>query len=237
MTRPPGTRLGAYEILTPLGAGGMGEVYRARDTRLPRDVALKLLPETFASNPERVARFEREAHTLAALNHPHIAQVYGFERAESSQALVMELGWVDEAGNIIDTFGDPRPRSRLFLSRDKQRVVMTISDETTGVPSTWIYELESGREAKVNDGTNAVLSPDAESVAYRSPADPIGLRRSSTAGTRATTITGRMGFPTDWLPDGRGLLLMSPEPGQQFDVSLMDLDTKTMYAAHSHAGW
>jgi hypothetical protein len=73
MPLSPGTRLGSYEILTPLGVGGMGEVYRARDSKLDRDVALKILPESFASDPERLARFEREAKTLAALNHPHIS--------------------------------------------------------------------------------------------------------------------------------------------------------------------
>ena len=77
MSLPPGTRIGAYEILAPLGAGGMGEVYRARDTKLGREVAIKILPDQFASDRERVARFEREARTLASLNHPHIAQIYG----------------------------------------------------------------------------------------------------------------------------------------------------------------
>ncbi len=101
MPLSPGMTLGCFEILAPLGAGGMGEVYRARDTRLQRDVALKLLPETFASDPDRIARFEREAHTLAALNHPHIAQVYGFERGESSQALVMELVEGDDLSQLI----------------------------------------------------------------------------------------------------------------------------------------
>ena len=101
MALSPGATLGAFEIIAPLGAGGMGEVYRARDTRLQRDVALKLLPETFASDPDRIARFEREAHTLAALNHPHIAQVYGFERGESSQALVMELVEGDDLSQLI----------------------------------------------------------------------------------------------------------------------------------------
>ena len=81
MSMATGTRLGPYEILAPLGAGGMGEVYRARDTTLGRDVALKMLPASFAGDPERLARFEREAKTLASLNHPHIAQIYGFERA------------------------------------------------------------------------------------------------------------------------------------------------------------
>ena len=72
----PGTRLGPYEILSAIGAGGMGEVYRARDTKLDRDVAIKVLPEAFAADPERIARFQREAKTLASLNHPHIAGIY-----------------------------------------------------------------------------------------------------------------------------------------------------------------
>ncbi len=69
MSLVPGTRLGAYEVIGPLGAGGMGEVYRAHDTKLGRDVAVKILPAAFAQNPERLARFQREAHTLAAINH------------------------------------------------------------------------------------------------------------------------------------------------------------------------
>jgi serine/threonine protein kinase len=87
----PGTRLGPYEIAAPLGAGGMGEVYRARDTNLDRQVAVKILPDFFAHDPERLARFEREAKTLAALNHSHIAQIYGFEKADGIRAIVMEL--------------------------------------------------------------------------------------------------------------------------------------------------
>src|SRR6266566_1810144 len=82
-----GTRLGPYEILAPIGAGGMGEVYRARDTKLGRDVAIKVLPQALAQDPERLARFEREAKVLAVLNHPNIAQIYGLEQ----RALVMEL--------------------------------------------------------------------------------------------------------------------------------------------------
>src|SRR4029453_15461313 len=86
-----GTRLGSYEILAAVGAGAMGEVYRARDTRLDRDVAIKILPEAFAADAERVARFQREAKVLASLNHPHIAAIYGLEDAEGVKALVMEL--------------------------------------------------------------------------------------------------------------------------------------------------
>ena len=87
----PGTRLGSYEITAQLGVGGMGEVYRAHDPKLGREVAIKVLPEDFAENPERLARFEREARSLAALNHPNIATVHGFEKDGSTHFLVMEL--------------------------------------------------------------------------------------------------------------------------------------------------
>jgi Tol biopolymer transport system component len=87
----PGTRLGPYEITSAIGAGGMGEVYRARDTRLNRGVALKVLPDVFANDTERMARFEREAKLLASLNHPNIAAIYGLEESGSTRALVMEL--------------------------------------------------------------------------------------------------------------------------------------------------
>src|SRR6267378_1148610 len=86
-----GTRIGQYEVLGPLGAGGMGEVYRARDTKLGRDVALKILPDAFASDPDRLARFQREAQVLASLNHPNIAHIHGLEESDGVRALVMEL--------------------------------------------------------------------------------------------------------------------------------------------------
>jgi serine/threonine-protein kinase len=86
-----GARLGPYEILAPLGVGGMGEVYRAKDTKLNRDVALKVLPEAFTLDPDRVARFRREAQVLASLNHPNIGAIYGLEESDGAQALVLEL--------------------------------------------------------------------------------------------------------------------------------------------------
>ena len=86
-----GARLGPYEVLASLGAGGMGEVYRSRDTKLNRDVAIKVLPESFANDAERLARFEREAQMLAALNHPNIAHIHGLEEFNGIRALVMEL--------------------------------------------------------------------------------------------------------------------------------------------------
>ncbi len=86
-----GARLGPYEVSGPLGAGGMGEVYRARDTRLKRDVALKILPVSFATDAERLARFQREAEVLASLSHPHVAGIYGLEESDGMRALVLEL--------------------------------------------------------------------------------------------------------------------------------------------------
>src|SRR5262249_40637408 len=91
MVLTPGTRIGAYDVVALLGAGGMGEVYRARDSRLGRDVALKILPAAFTSDPDRLARFRREAQVLAALSHPHIAAIYGLEEADHRQFLVLEL--------------------------------------------------------------------------------------------------------------------------------------------------
>jgi serine/threonine-protein kinase len=91
MSLTPGARLGSYEIIASLGAGGMGEVYRARDMRLDRHVAIKVLPESIAGAADRLARFDREAKLLATLNHPLIAQVYGFEQSGNTRAIVMEL--------------------------------------------------------------------------------------------------------------------------------------------------
>src|SRR5262250_393027 len=91
MTLTVGVKLGPYEIQSAIGAGGMGEVYRATDITLGRQVAIKVLPEAFAQDPERVARFEREAKTLASLNHPNIAIIHGLEKSQGTYALVMEL--------------------------------------------------------------------------------------------------------------------------------------------------
>src|SRR5581483_2490895 len=90
-TVTPGTRLGPYQIVSLLGSGGMGEVYRARDTKLGRDVAIKVLPTAIAGDPDRRARFEREAQLLAALNHPNIAHIHGYEDSHAAPALIMEL--------------------------------------------------------------------------------------------------------------------------------------------------
>ncbi len=91
MALAAGTRLGPYEVAAQIGKGGMGEVYQATDTKLKRQVAIKVLPESVAADADRLARFQREAEVLASLNHPHIAAIYGLEDADGVKALVMEL--------------------------------------------------------------------------------------------------------------------------------------------------
>ena len=101
MALTPGTRLGVYEIVAAIGEGGMGQVFRARDTKLDRDVAIKILPEAFAHDADRLARFTREAKTLASLNHPHIAGIHGLEESGGITALVMELVEGDDLSQRI----------------------------------------------------------------------------------------------------------------------------------------
>src|SRR5512138_3773182 len=91
MPLTPGTRLGPYEILSPIGAGGMGEVYRARDTRLGRDVAVKVLPASFSTDPDRLRRFEQEARAAGLLNHPNVTAVYDVGTVDGSPYVVSEL--------------------------------------------------------------------------------------------------------------------------------------------------
>ena len=101
-----GCRLGPYDVTALIGEGGMGEVYQATDTKLNRQVALKILPEAFASDPDRLARFVREAQVLASLNHPNIGHIYGLEEAEGQKALVLEL--VEGATLVDRSVCDPR---------------------------------------------------------------------------------------------------------------------------------
>src|SRR3954470_18998649 len=111
MSLAAGVRLGVYEVVGLLGAGGMGEVYRARDTKLRREVALKILPPLFAADPDRRARFTREAHVLASLNHPHIASIYGIEESADVTALVLELVEGDTLADRIARGPIPLPEA------------------------------------------------------------------------------------------------------------------------------
>ena len=110
MRLTPATRLGPYEIVALLGAGGMGEVYRARDPRLGRDIAVKVLPEDMASAPDRLARFEREAKTVAGLNHPNIVVLHSIEEAAGTRFLTMELVEGRSLADVVTPGGLPMSR-------------------------------------------------------------------------------------------------------------------------------
>ena len=193
----PGARLGVYRIETLVGAGGMGEVYRARDTKLQRDVAIKALPEAFARDTERLARFEREARTLASLNHPNIAQIYGFEESDGIKALVMELvegptladriaqGAVplDEALRIATQIADAleAAHDRGVIHRDlKSANVKLRRDGTVKVLDFGLAKRPSGtdaRDVRVDLLTGSGLTGDGVilgTVGYMSPEQAAG---------------------------------------------------------------
>src|SRR5262245_57897073 len=107
MPLTPASRLGLYEIVAPLGAGGMGEVYRARDTRLKREIAIKVLPGNVASSSDRLARFEREAWTVAGLNHPNIVTLHSIEEANGTHFLTMELVEGKDLAQLLTSGGLP----------------------------------------------------------------------------------------------------------------------------------
>src|ERR1700681_3195056 len=111
MPLAPGTKLGHYEMLAPIGAGGMGEVYRAKDTRLGRDVALKILPESFAREPDRLRRFEQEARAVAALNHPNILAIHDVGQHDGTPFLVSELLEGESLRAILDRGALPQRKA------------------------------------------------------------------------------------------------------------------------------
>jgi serine/threonine protein kinase len=120
MTLATGMKLGSYEIVAPLGAGGMGEVYRAHDTKLGREVAIKILPEAFSRDVERLARFQREAQVLASLNHPHIAAIYNLVDREPSPFLILELVEGETLADRIQRGRIPTPETLRIASHGRR---------------------------------------------------------------------------------------------------------------------
>jgi eukaryotic-like serine/threonine-protein kinase len=120
-----GTRLGSYELLAQIGAGGMGEVYKAHDTKLGRDVAIKILPEVFAHDADRLARFQREAKMLASLNHPNIATIHGLEHSDGVHFLIMEL----VSG---DTLAERIKREGAFPVEEALKIAVQIAEALEG---------------------------------------------------------------------------------------------------------
>jgi serine/threonine protein kinase len=172
MALTPGTRFGDFEVVAAIGSGGMGEVFRARDTKLHREVALKVLPDRFASHPDRLARFEREAHVLASLNHPNIAAIYGLEDAGGVRALILELVEGPTLEHRIAR-GPVSPDEALPIARQVAEALAAAHDH--GI----IHRDLKPANIKVrSDGTVKVL--DFGLARVREPDGPPGLSNSPT---------------------------------------------------------
>ena len=188
MALKTGTRFGPYEIVSAIGSGGMGEVYRARDTRLDREVAIKVLPDAFVSDPDRLMRFEREAKTLASLNHPNIAQIHGLEESGSVRALVMELVDGPTLQELIEraSHGLPLP--------DALSIARQIADALEAAHDAGIIhrDLKPANVKVRDDGTVKVLD---FGLAKAFQGDGSGLRPSARSG-RPEFAEGRQRDPS-----------------------------------------
>jgi serine/threonine protein kinase len=195
VTLTPGSRFGAYEIVEPLGAGGMGEVYRARDTRLDRNVALKVLPQAFTRDAERLARFDREAKILASLNHPGIAAIHGIEECDGVRALVLEFV---EGGTLAD-----RLIARRTLAVDETLdIARQIADALDAAHERGIVHrdlkpsnvgLTSGGIVKVLDfGVAKTQSTQSSLVTIEDERDTIFA--ATVSGTRAGRVLGTVAY-------------------------------------------
>ncbi|HVL69584.1 MAG TPA: LpqB family beta-propeller domain-containing protein [Vicinamibacterales bacterium] len=202
----PGSRLGAYEIVAAVGAGGMGEVYRARDTVLQRDVAIKVLPELFAADPERLARFEREAQTLAALNHPHIAQIHGVhdaahEGGRRTRALVMEFVPGEDLARLLARGALPLDEA-LPIARQIAEALEAAHEQGIihrDLKPANIMVRPDGTVKVLDFGLAKALDPGAASGA------PYGLANSPTftSATQAGTILGTAAYMAPEQAKGR----------------------------------
>src|SRR5215831_7896420 len=178
MTIAAGTRLGPYEILAPIGAGGMGEVYRAHDTKLNRDVALKFLSEAWATDSDRLARFTREAQALAHLNHPNIAHVYGFEDTSSLRAIVMELVDGPTLAVVLASSGrDPSTSNRGLPIGEVMQVGRQVADALEAAHEAGIIhrDLKPANIKIRADGTVKVLDFGVAKALDLSGASDLGL--------------------------------------------------------------
>jgi hypothetical protein len=208
----PRTRLGVYEVTAQIGEGGMGQVYRARDTKLNREVALKVLSDSFANDVDRPARFTREAQTLASLNHPHIAAIYGIEESGGVRALVMELVEGDDAWRSLEDeplLATPmKPASRLpwvvtvALAVIAAGVSFVHFREAAFEPRMLQYTLAAPEKMSVS---NFAISPDGRTLASTTTNEKgsqLWLRSLNSLQAQALNGTEGANYPF-WSPDSR----------------------------------
>ena len=189
MPLQPGTRLGVYEVTAKIGEGGMGEVYQARDTKLNRDVALKVLPDLFASDPDRLARFQREAQLLASLNHPNIGAIYGLEESDGIQALALEL---IEGPTLADRIADG-PLS----IEESLPIARQIADALEAAHEQGIIhrDLKPANVKVKDDGTVKVLDFGlAKALEGETGGDPSQSPTLTAAATQAGVIMGTAAY-------------------------------------------
>jgi eukaryotic-like serine/threonine-protein kinase len=184
MSVGPGARIGPYEVITLLGEGGMGKVWRARHVSLKRDDALKVLPEVFAADPDRLARFQREAQVLASLNHPNVAHVYGLERADGVQALVMELV---EGPTLAD-----RIEQGPVALNDALPIARQIAEALEAAHESGVVhrDLKPANVKLRPDGTVKVLDFGLAKATEPAAASSLGVSQSPTITTQAMTLAG-----------------------------------------------
>jgi serine/threonine-protein kinase len=203
-----GTRLGPYEIQAPLGAGGMGEVYRARDTKLNRDVALKVLPEAVALDPDRIARFKREAHVLASLNHPNIAAIYGFEESDGIQALVLELVEGPTLADLLERRAGPSGPAGLPID-EALSIAKQIAEALEAAHEHGIIhrDLKPANVKVKDDGTVKVLDFGLAKALHgeAAAADVSHSPTLSVAATRAGVILGTAAYMSPEQARGRAV--------------------------------
>jgi serine/threonine protein kinase len=197
MSLRAGAHLGQYEIRGAIGAGGMGGVYRARDTKLNRDVALKVLPEAFTADPDRLARFKREAQVLASLNHPNIAHIHGFEDTGPASALVMELVDGPTLAELIDKRGGLPLDEVLPIARQIAEALETAHE--CGIVHR---DLKPANVKVRDDGTVKVLDFGlAKALRPENATSSVDVMNSPTLTTQATQLGVILGTTAYMAPE------------------------------------
>lgn len=221
-----GRRLGIYQVYALLGAGGMGEVYRARDTKVGRDVAIKILPRLFTSDPDRLARFEREARVLATLNHPNIGAIYGLEESDGLRALVLELV---EGNTLAERI--QRGPVRLSEADGRTRAYMVSEQSESGTEALIISALDGSEKRSLAQHiprfprVRPAWAPDGHRIAYIRAGlfAPANLFVVDTRDGRERQVTR---FTRAGQSLGRTLLYNSPASGSR-NLWIMPLDAGT----------